>query len=128
MNPRANLIADIVASVPDETRRTCSTGVRPAISSARSTSTSVGAPYDVPRASASRTAAITSGCACPSSIGPQEPTRSTYSWPSTSVSRAPEAERMKRGVPPTARKARTGELTPPGVTALARANRASDRS
>ena len=35
---------------------------------------------------------------------------------------------MKRGVPPTALKARTGEFTPPGVTALARANRASDRS
>ena len=35
---------------------------------------------------------------------------------------------MKRGVPPTARKARTGEFTPPGVTAQARANSASDRS
>src|SRR6476646_7789495 len=33
---------------------------------------------------------------------------------------------MKRGVPPTARKARTGELTPPGVTARARASRAAD--
>src|SRR5437868_15289736 len=27
---------------------------------------------------------------------------------------------MKRGVPPTARKARTGELTPPGITCSAR--------
>src|SRR4051794_17634846 len=33
---------------------------------------------------------------------------------------------MNRGVPPTARNARTGELTPPGVTALARSNRATD--
>src|SRR4051794_38915274 len=33
---------------------------------------------------------------------------------------------MNRGVPPTARKARTGELTPPGVTALARSNSATD--
>ena len=33
---------------------------------------------------------------------------------------------MKGGVPPTARKARTGELTPPGVTARARASRAAD--
>src|SRR3954469_5999239 len=121
-------MADMVASVPEETKRTCSTGVRPTISSARSTSASVGAPYDVPRVSASATAAMTSGCAWPSSIGPQEPTRSTYSRPSTSVSRAPAAERMKRGVPPTARKARTGEFTPPAVTAHARANRASDRS
>jgi hypothetical protein len=32
---------------------------------------------------------------------------------------------MKRGVPPTALKARTGELTPPGTTFVARANRAS---
>src|SRR6185295_11570270 len=29
---------------------------------------------------------------------------------------------MKRGVPPTARKARTGELTPPGMTRAARSN------
>src|SRR3954465_14740258 len=29
---------------------------------------------------------------------------------------------MKRGVPPTARKARTGELTPPGITRWARSN------
>jgi hypothetical protein len=33
---------------------------------------------------------------------------------------------MNRGVPPTALKARTGEFTPPGVTAWARANRAAD--
>jgi hypothetical protein len=32
---------------------------------------------------------------------------------------------MKRGVPPTERKARTGELTPPGVLFWARANRVS---
>src|SRR5512144_1060416 len=30
---------------------------------------------------------------------------------------------MKRGVPPTARNARTGELTPPGMTFWARSNR-----
>jgi hypothetical protein len=33
---------------------------------------------------------------------------------------------MKRGTPPTARNARTGEFTPPGVTAEARANNAVD--
>jgi hypothetical protein len=32
---------------------------------------------------------------------------------------------MKRGVPPTARKARTGEFTPPGVTERARSKRAA---
>src|SRR5215207_8256653 len=33
---------------------------------------------------------------------------------------------MNRGVPPTARKARTGELTPPGVTCPARSNNCAD--
>ena len=114
----------MVASVPLETNRTASTGVRDTISSASSTSGSVGVPYDVPRATAAATAACTSGWACPSSIGPHEQTRSTYSLPSTSVSHAPDAERMKRGVPPTALNARTGELTPPGVTARARSKSA----
>ncbi|CUR61413.1 hypothetical protein NOCA1240516 [metagenome] len=45
--------------------------------------------------------------------------------PSASVSQAPEAEVMKRGVPPTALNARTGEFTPPGVTARARSKSAS---
>ena len=116
----------MVASVPEETKRTLSTGVRATISSASSTSGSVGVPYDVPRATAAATASWTSGWAWPSSMAPHEQTRSTYSLPSTSVSQAPRAERMKRGVPPTALKARTGELTPPGVTARARANRASE--
>src|SRR5260370_8572266 len=40
--------------------------------------------------------------------------------------RAPSAFRMKSGVPPTARKARTGELTPPGINFCARANSSSD--
>jgi hypothetical protein len=34
---------------------------------------------------------------------------------------------MKRGVPPTERKARTGELTPPGMTAWARVKSVSFR-
>src|ERR1700687_4583010 len=34
---------------------------------------------------------------------------------------------MKGGVPPTLRKARTGEFTPPGINFWARANKASDR-
>ena len=118
----------MVASVPELTRRTLSTGVRATISSTSSTSGSVGVPYDVPRATASRTASWTAGWACPRSIGPHEQTRSTYSRPSTSVSQAPRPDRMKRGVPPTALNARTGEFTPPGVTAFARANSASEVS
>lgn len=61
--PRASRSADIVASVPDETNRTLSTGVRATISSPSSTSACVGVPYDVPRLTAACTAAITSGCA-----------------------------------------------------------------
>jgi hypothetical protein len=34
---------------------------------------------------------------------------------------------MNRGVPPTDRNARTGELTPPGVTVVARSNSSRDR-
>ena len=48
-------MADIVASVPDDTRRTSSTGVRATISSASSTSGVPGVPNDVPFATASRT-------------------------------------------------------------------------
>src|ERR1700733_15146496 len=40
--------------------------------------------------------------------------------------REPRPDSMKSGVPPTPRKARTGEFTPPGITFWARANRASD--
>ncbi len=118
----------MVASVPEDTNRTRSTGARATISSASSTSGTVGVPYDVPRATAAATSRCTSGWAWPSSIGPHEQIRSTYSLPSTSVSQAPAAERMNRGVPPTAAKARTGEFTPPGVTARARSKRARDCS
>ena len=126
MNPRASRMADMVASVPEETRRTFSTGVRSTIASASSTSLRVGVPYDVPRDTASATAACTSGWAWPSSIGPHEQIRSTYSLPSTSRSQAPLPEAMNRGVPPTALKARTGEFTPPGVTRWARSNQSAD--
>src|SRR6202795_1284644 len=51
-----------------------------------------------------------------------------YSRPSSSVTRAPRPWRMKSGVPPTARKARTGELTPPGMTCCERSNSARLRS
>ena len=84
----------MVASVPEDTKRTCSTGARPTISSASATSASVGVPYDVPRATAACDRRdCTSGWACPSSIGPQEQIRSTYSLPSTSVSQAPRGRR-----------------------------------
>ena len=77
MNARASRTADIVASVPELTSRTLSTGARAAICSASSTSATVAAPNEVPRAAAAVTAATTSGWACPRIIGPHEQTRST---------------------------------------------------
>ena len=82
----------------------------------------LGAPKDNPWAAAWVTDSITAGCACPKIAGPHDPTRSTYSLPSASVTYGPLPETMKRGVPPTAPNARTGEFTPPGVTAWPRAN------
>ena len=117
MTPRASRIALIVASVPELTRRTCSTGLtRSIISSASSTSPWVGVPNDSPRPAAARTASTTAGCACPRIIGPHDETQSTYSCPSASVRYGPCPLTMNRGVPPTARNARTGEFTPPGIT------------
>jgi hypothetical protein len=49
-----------------------------------------------------------------------------YVLPSTSVSRAPFAERMNSGSPPTAVKARTGLSTPPGRIFWARVNSFED--
>ena len=78
MNPRARRMALIVASVPLETRRTCSTGAtRATISSASSTSFSEGVPNENPRPAASCTASSTRGSAWPRIIGPQLHTRST---------------------------------------------------
>src|SRR3954454_14330166 len=119
----------MVASVPELTSRTCSTGVtRRTISSASSTSPGPGAPNDRPLPAARRAASTTAGCACPRIVGPHEQARSTYSLPSTSYRYGPAARTMKRGVPPTAPNARTGELTPPGVTATARANHCAEVS
>ena len=53
----------MVASVPELTRRTCSTGARATISSASSTSPGVTVPNDVPCRSAAETAATTDGYA-----------------------------------------------------------------
>src|SRR5262249_44942395 len=51
-----------------------------------------------------------------------------YSLPSASQSREPLPRTMNGGSPPTARKARTGESTPPGMTFSARACNSRERS
>ncbi|SIN04842.1 Uncharacterised protein [Mycobacteroides abscessus subsp. abscessus] len=132
--PRARRIAVIVASVPVETSRTCSIAGSPAAAalirsttvSASSVSPAVEAPKDSPFSAAACTASITAGWRWPSSAGPQEPTRSTYSKPSASVTYGPCASTMNGGTPPTELKARTGELTPPGMTRRDRVNRSSE--
>src|SRR5215472_1725154 len=48
-----------------------------------------------------------------------------YSRPSASQMRLPSPRSMKRGTPPTARKARTGEFTPPGMVLRERSNNSS---
>src|SRR5687768_6320597 len=48
-----------------------------------------------------------------------------YRRPSTSVTYAPCPLATKYGVPPTERKARTGEFTPPGMTREARSKSSS---
>ena len=68
----------MVASVPELTSRTISTGAtRATISAARSVSPGVGAPNDRPSAAVRATASTTAGWACPRIIGPHEQTRST---------------------------------------------------
>ena len=128
MKPRASRTAVMVASVPVETIRTRSAaGTRSWTIAARLASSGVDAPKDSPRSTAACTAARTAGWACPSSAGPQEQTRSTYSAPSASVRYGPFAETIKRGVPPTEPNARTGELTPPGISWRARSKSSSLR-
>ena len=80
---RASRSADIAASVPEETSRTCSIdGTASAISAASSTSRSVGAPKLVPSSAASRTASTVSGSAWPKISGPHDCTQSSRRRPS----------------------------------------------
>src|SRR6266852_3740898 len=51
-----------------------------------------------------------------------------YSRPSSSIKRAPRPSRKNTGVPPTARNARTGEFTPPGMSLCERSKSARLRS
>src|SRR3954467_15764239 len=70
------------ASVPDETSRTRSIdGTASTISSASSTSRSVGAPKLVPSSAASRTASTVSASAWPKSSGPPHTPHYTHAHP-----------------------------------------------
>src|SRR2546428_4297921 len=118
----------MVASVPELTSRSISIeGIRSRMVAASRTSPSVGAPKDQPRSSCSRSAATTAGCRWPRISGPQEPTRSRYRRPSASQIQGPSPRIMKGGRPPTAPKARTGLLTPPGISTSACSSSSSER-
>src|SRR4051794_5852525 len=124
--PRGGRTALPAASAPDETSRTFSIdGTASAISSASSTSRSVDAPKLVPSSAASRTASTVSGSACPNTSGPHDCTQSRSRRPSSVSTYAPSPRAAKSGSSrPTDRIARTGELTPPGITFCARCQRA----
>ena len=74
VNPRASRMADMVASVPELTKRSFSMeGTARMTSSARSASAAVEAPKLAEHAAACWIASTTGGKACPRIIGPQEP-------------------------------------------------------
>ena len=117
----------MVASVPELHMRTFSTdGTALTTNSAMRTSRGLGMPKLVPCSAAFFTASTTTCGACPRIAGPHVPTWSTYSLSSASQTEAPLARTAKNGFPPTARNARTGEFTPPGIHCNALSNRACD--
>ena len=116
LNPLANLIALIVASVPELTILTFSIeGTISIIFDAIRDSISVGAPYVVPLFEYSIIESIVAFSACPKIRGPQDPTQSIYSLSSISYILLPLPLLKKIGVEFTLLKALTGEFTPPGI-------------
>ena len=91
MKPRASRMADITASVPELTSRTTSTEGTAADDLLRQPHLQLGRARrsSCRPSTAACTASSTAGCACPRIIGPHEPTKSMYSFPSASTSRAP---------------------------------------
>ena len=127
--PRASRIADSVASVPELTMRTISQlGTRRAMVSAIVTSSGLGAPKLRPsRAVRDRPRrAPPDGCGRRSSGPRSRRSRCSGCRRRRSGTRLPRAA-TKNGSPPTDLNARTGELTPPGISVWARANRACER-
>src|SRR5947208_16745910 len=78
----ARRTALMVASVPELTNRTVSIeGTKRQTSSANSTSASVGAPQDVPRAAVFFICWTIFGCACPKLRGPHDAAQPVYFLP-----------------------------------------------
>ena len=117
LNPRATRMALIVASVPELTALVNSMeGMAAAIVSAKRHSVSVGAPKPKPRAAASCTAAMTVGWACPTINAPPR-ADIIHIASAVGVKKISAHCRVQKTTAcrPPPRKARTGELTPPGM-------------
>src|SRR5262252_8516857 len=126
---RASRIADMVASVPELTKRTLwMFGNALITNSARSASEGVEAPKLVPLQAAPTIASSTFGSACPRISGPHDPMKSMYSFSSASHTCDPLPRTINGGSPPTDLNARTGEFTPPGIRLSARCCRRRDCS
>ena len=91
---RAMRSACMVDSEPEFVKRICSREKRSQISSAARTSRSWGMPYSVPSSAALARARAITGFAWPTIIAPKQSEKSTYSRPSMSHMREPEARSM----------------------------------
>ena len=87
---RATRIASIVASVPEFTKRICSSWNREQISSARATVVSVVTAKWMPWSATLRIASTIFGWAWPTTFTPNPPWKSVYSVPSTSHTFEPD--------------------------------------
>ena len=94
--------------------------------SAKRTSSSVGAPNERPPSAARCTARRPRDARGRGWPGPTIRRSRRTRVPSAPKTFAPSAREMKTGSPPTARNARTGLFTPPGMTFSARSKREAD--
>ena len=86
----------------------------------------VGVPKDVPLAMVAVTFSTTAGCAWPKINGPHEQQKIDELVAVCVPNVGTLSRSMKRGVPPTDLKARTGEFTPPGKRDCALSNKAAE--
>ena len=121
VNPRASRMADIVASVPELTRRTFQLPRRATRSLRQAEPRGTRAPNERPCAAVSFTDSMTAGCACPRIAGPHEPTGSTYSLPSASTTYG-LARHHEPGESRPRRRYAYRRSSLPGVTAWPQAN------
>jgi hypothetical protein len=121
---RIRWIASIVDSVPELLNRHSGRPKRWASASATAIESSVGCAKCVPWVTRRWTASTTAGLACPTTLTPYPAWTSTYSLPSASHTWLPEPRSIHTG---TGRVLDQLDVTPPGITVLARSCSALDR-